>query len=333
MINLNNAILKEDSSSNLRSIEKLKEYCVQYDLKWISSPKTKSGAYFVMSEVSSSIGYNACNFRKHWTNAAILKRNNKRKENMSPLYGRHFRLHSESLDNFVKNYYLKYNIYLGNKKVLWIGDWKTCLDYIDRNLNKYSCNKKDSLILKQFVSPSAQKLQSKIVIPPIKTNNCFSEADIHSCLVELLSYSNYHFKQEDAVNNLLVCKDNCKSRRFDLTLFKPALEQPRVEIYEIKKDQININHVSSTLGEKGYLNLAKNKYKNKSVKLIFLSPKGITEDASRLISCMEDISFIKLSEFVESVLNFIKLDYNVNASQGLWFYENQILPKFSHLIS
>ena len=161
----------------------------------------------------------------------------------------------------------------------------------------------------------------------IQSNN-ISEAKIHSQLVNLLSYSNFHFKQEDPISNSLISKDGCTSRRLDLTIFKQGV----ANIYEIKKDMITTNHITTTLGDKGYYQLAKKRYNQLNINFTFISPLGISEEALRLLDCMDNVDFTSVSNFVSLVLQTIKLDYDINCKEGLWYFENHIANQFKHLI-
>lgn len=325
------SILRENSKAADSDLALINKYCDLYNLKWIPSSHTNNGAYFIMSEVCIAIGSNSGNFRKHWSKSAIDAENKRRKNsNKSYLKGKHFKLEGERLNNFLNSYQNKYRVSLNNR-VLWIGDWLTCLDFIIRKKNNVIQTEE---ILNTQAKSSKSKVESKSPDDKVQVNksnsinNNISEAVIHSDLVKLLSYSNFHFKQEDPISNTLMSKDGCTSRRLDLTVFKQGV----VYVYEIKKYMINCNHITTTLGDKGYYQLAKKRYNASDVNLRFISPNGISQEAARLLDCMDNIEFISVSEFVKQVLQTIKSDYDINCKEGLWYFESHIANQFNHLI-
>ena len=99
------SILKENSNAVDSDLMLIDKYCKMYKLKWVHNNINSSGAYFIMSEVSSAIGSSSCNFRKHWCNSAIDAENKRfRKRNRTYLKGKHFKLEGKKLVNFLNIY-------------------------------------------------------------------------------------------------------------------------------------------------------------------------------------------------------------------------------------
>jgi len=170
--------------------------------------------------------------------------------------------------------------------------------YIDKNKDKHNQNK----IIKKEIN--------------------ISENQIIKELASLSTYGSNPLRREFTILNTL--KDQTvKTRRYDL--FKEINDT--IQIFEIKKNPLTTEHISMTLGEKGYLHLFDNK-DNKSISFIFVAP-FILPSAQRLISLIPNVSFISIDNLVLSIIKDIKTQL---PNEGKWFLK-RIIEEYQEVFS
>lgn len=152
----------------------------------------------------------------------------------------------------------------------------------------------------------------------------FSEKEIQDKLILLSS----HIKGIKLIQELSVPNDQGlqRSRRFDVV----QILKDHILVIEIKKNQINLETVAKTLGDKNYVELAK-RYFRKKVLFLFTSPEseGIDIKAMNLINLMPNINYIPL----ESIFNSLYKEYiNQLPSVALWRSE-EIYKEFHPFIT
>ncbi|MBD2201560.1 hypothetical protein H6G33_09395 [Calothrix sp. FACHB-1219] len=301
MLKLINSILSENPTADITLINKLQLLVDKYNLKWVPS-KLGKGAYFIMHTLSTSKELSYENYRRNWSKS-------------NKLQGKGMLLKGDNLKSFKKIYKDIHKVNLGaNLNSLWIGDWLHAYDYLTKIVN------------------NAAGKTSKVQKPKLKLVNggktsWASEFDIQEELVKLASYSNLNLRREYVIDNLLKNKTNnlARTRRYDLV----HISDKRVVIYELKKGLLTIEDVSTSLGEKGYMNLARSHF-GKEVKLVFLSPIGIQEEAKRLIDEMSNIGFLKVNDFAKAI--YLSIEEEMKKKDSLWFARERILPQFPRLL-
>lgn len=115
-------------------------------------------------------------------------------------------------------------------------------------------------------------------------------------------------------------------RRIDFIKKNPR----NVVIYELKNHKITLRDVSDTIAEKAYMELCKRTF-NKPIKLIFLSPLGIADNAEYLIQQMPNVSYQSTQDFCKDLyIKGINTKWEINRN-----YINELVmsDKFVNLFN
>jgi len=193
-------------------------------------------------------------------------------------------LEGNRLRSFKKRYEEKYNKSLGAINKLHVINETATFNYL-------LSDKLDNYPIYQESFPSS-----------------LSEHEIVKELVSLSSYTSNPFRREVTILNSL--KDQTsKTRRLDLYR---ELEHC-IEVYEVKKTALTSEHISSTLGDKGYLHLLSSS--KKPIKFYFLAPFCLSS-SSRLLSLIPSIDFISIDELILSLFKEIK---DSMPAEGYWY--------------
>jgi hypothetical protein len=152
----------------------------------------------------------------------------------------------------------------------------------------------------------------------------FNEKQIQNKLILLSSHiKGIKLIQEFSVPNI---EEVNKSRRFDVI----QIFNNYVLVIEIKKNTIDLETVSITLGDKNYIELAK-KFFNKEIYFIFTSPKdkGISPKANNLIKLIPNVNYLD----IESIFNNLYLEYVNQLPKEAKWRSKKIYEEFSPFIT
>ncbi|MFS0515132.1 hypothetical protein ACEYW6_10465 [Nostoc sp. UIC 10607] len=283
------AISPEVDSSIL---DELCEWTRTKNLKWVSDINGKN-AYYVMSDLSIAKNLNASDYRDNWVEVTTSGKN----VSSERLAGKGLKLEGDKLANFKKLYEQQNGISLGRINSLWVGNFLHAYSYLVQG---------SSQVAKGF-----QELGAK-AIEVASTNEIQHtvEPELQKQLIELVAYSNVGFKFEVAI---LDSFNPGSHRRWDFVERLPRV----IKIYELKARTLSEQDVKATLVDKKYVELALEKYPNKSIEFIFTSPKGINWEAKSYIEEVNEnakklypnakvkVSFIDLQSITERVVNNI----------------------------
>ncbi|GEM_PF-4306122 len=113
------------------------------------------------------------------------------------------------------------------------------------------------------------------------------EERLQDQLILLAGYGKIKLQQEVTV--LALANSLEKTRRYDIVEF--VNKTNTVRIRELKSRKINIRDIEITLNEKGYYQIATQRWQDKNIEFIFSSLEGIEESAELLIDNIEGVSF------------------------------------------
>nr|WP_322719458.1 hypothetical protein [Nostoc sp. ChiQUE02]MDZ8232481.1 hypothetical protein [Nostoc sp. ChiQUE02] len=292
---LKDSILASEPQADQTILQELCDLVRKYQLNWVTAAEDKggAGAYFVMSEVAKAKGLDEKDYVKHWGSLTSSEKGNQSES----LAGRDFKLVGDSLKSFKDVYFSLYGESLGRAPSLLIGDWKRTYSYLTQGRSE-TAKDFQSLGSRAIEVASTNDLQHTI------------EPDLQKQLIELSSYSNINFRFEVAT---LDSFNPGSHRRWDFVERLPKV----VKVHELKARTLSEQDVKSTLIDKKYIELAIEKYSNKSIEFIFTSPKGISWEAKNYIQEVNDkakklypgskvkVSFIDLQDITERVISNI----------------------------
>lgn len=187
------------------------------------------------------------------------------------------------------NDYFGYRIVPFNKKVSYI-------HYEIFKLYAYACDIEFGIFISNinFLESNNEKDITRTLIKKDKSEHEISK-DI-KYLLDLMIENNKIEIEQSFINTL---DNNSITRRVDFIINKEEV----VEIFELKRDNINLEMVTKLICEKKYLKLASIHY-NKPSTLNFISLKDITEEAKELLEYIPNINFIKVQDFLEDNYNY-----------------------------
>jgi hypothetical protein len=122
---------------------------------------------------------------------------------------------------------------------------------------------------------------------------------------ECMTLGSYLIKEYQLLN---VIDNQTYTRRLDLV----RVNKRNVIVYEVKRNEITVNDIITTIATRGYIELCEKTFK-KPIKLVMVSPVGITDEALRLINSMSNVSYESVKEYsrklyVEAIDNKYKHD-------------------------
>ncbi len=294
---LKDSILASEPQADQTILQELCDLVRKYQLNWVPAAEDKggAGAYFVMAEVAKAKGLDVEDYRKNWSTNSESTTAIKERQSES-LAGRDFKLVGDSLKAFKDAYFSLYGEPLGRAPSLIVGDWKRTYAYLTQGKSETA---------KDFQGLGARAVEVA------STNELHTiEPDLQKQLIELSAYSNIGFKFEVATYDTF---NPGSHRRWDFVERLPKV----IKIHELKARTLSEQDVRATLVDKKYIELAIEKYPNKSIEFIFTSPKGISWEAKNYIQEVNynskklypgskvKVSFIDLQDITERVINNI----------------------------
>lgn len=143
------------------------------------------------------------------------------------------------------------------------------------------------------------------------------EQTIQEKLILLHSYTGNPVVQE-----WIVDKGWNDSARFDL------VDICEHRIIELKKDIITVEKIVEKVITKRYLEYADTEFNHDKFKLVFLSPKGLTEDAKYFIKQMNwRVTYMEWNDYILQVMNKIK----DKCGKQQWYF-NSLQPQLLDMI-
>ncbi|MBW4421172.1 MAG: hypothetical protein KME13_18385 [Myxacorys californica WJT36-NPBG1] len=311
-LNLKDSILAKNPNADITIISKLTDLIEKHNISWVPS-SSKTGSYFIMSELSIAKGLTKDDYQKHWAcekkesttseegmssecspsntsdnryQRAVVNPNLKPKpvrpsestssEKGNPsLPGKSFKLEGAKLKTFKRLYLECTGKDLGRINSIWVGDFEHAYSY-----------------LVQGSTEAAQGFQSlgsdaitQAALEPIEdvtrrelNGIGLSEEQIQDQLLLLCNHGYYKLEPEQSVKDFPQSK--CVVRRFDLVHKRPDKHKRKVvTIYELKRNVIDLCDVITTIEAKRYVELGKLAYNTEHVKLIMVAPFGGTQEA------------------------------------------------------
>lgn len=149
------------------------------------------------------------------------------------------------------------------------------------------------------------------------------EERIQDQLMLLAGYGKIQLQQEVTVLTLPGSQE--KTRRYDIVEFNNS---NIVKIRELKSHKITQQDLETTL-KKGYLELAKERWPDQKIELIFSSLDGIDDQAELMIDTIPDVSYEDVQDFA------LRLYINVleNTPRDGWtFFKSNVVSKFSQIL-
>ncbi|MCW5317916.1 hypothetical protein GTQ43_30355 [Nostoc sp. KVJ3] len=269
-----------------------------HNLKWVSDKNGKN-AYYIMSDLSVAKGLYIKDYANYWSPEA-KSTSPVKQDSLESLPGKALKLEGNNLANFKILYKEQNGISLGKINSLWVGDFLHAYSYLVQGSTETA---------KDFQTLGSIAIETSIK-KEIEQSSHVIEPDLQKQLIELAAYSNVGFKFEVAI---LDSFNPGSHRRWDFVERLPKV----VKVYELKARTLSEQDVKATLTDKKYIELAIEKYPNKSIEFIFTSPKGINWEAKNYIEEVNEnakklypgskvkVSFIDLQSITERVINNI----------------------------
>jgi hypothetical protein len=141
----------------------------------------------------------------------------------------------------------------------------------------------------------------------------------------LAGYGNIKLRQEVTV--LSLPNSQQITRRYDIVQFVNRTNT--VKVRELKSRKITLRDIEITLSEKGYYEIAINRWPDKNIKLIFSSLQGIDQDAKDFIDEIEGITYEDVQD--------LGLRLYINALQntpieGWTYFQINVASKFMEIL-
>lgn len=317
---LRDSILDECPSASSFLLDRLEKLVKEFSLDWVPG-KYGNGAYFLCSQLAKSQHSNPKDFTRGW----IRFKTNTNWEHY-PVSPAVKKLTGDYLKNFKTLYEHYTSINLGSINALHVVNWVGALAYLLKG--KQIDFPKPAPVLTLVEEPKRViPSPSPKVIPFPSSTSVEPEKAYQDQLALLSLHTSYIFKQEVVIRDTLRPGQN--TRRYDLVEF----QDDSIIIYELKKNMITSLDVSTTLGEKGYLTLASEKYKGRNITLVFTSPNGIEPAAQRIIDLMPGVEFYSVQSIATRLLqDAIERVKEESPAQTQWYLEKKLLPQFSLII-
>lgn len=311
--NLKQSILAKNKKIDVKVLDELETLVDKYKLSWVPA-STGNNAHFLCSEVLKAVGKDDNYFKTTWT------------KNKKDVIDRYFeygvlpRLENVkgAALNYIRDAWLHYNDKDVSDNDGWVLEWSIThwilTTFTKNNILSFA---KDSLIV-QRKGPCLGNEDDEYLY------NDYLEDNLRLRIVELASYqSKIKLVQEFTLDNTILKSNTnvAKTRRIDLLEYKPNRSYVA---YELKLSMITADHVKEALGDKGYLELLRKRFKGRKIKFYFMSPKGISPEAKRLISNNPYVDFIPVSKLVNKLINVIRSE---TPDAGRWFF----VQKFKEL--
>ncbi len=295
---LKSVIKSADPSVNQTIVNELCRLTEEYGLKWTTNSKGENAIY-IMSALSVAKGLSSEDYLKNWANKSDLTTSEKERSSET-LAGKACKLEGKLLIDFKARYEQQNKVSLGRIKALWVGDFLHAYSYLTQG---------SSQAAKDFQTLGSVAIKTSVE-REIEESSHTIEPDLQKQIIELSAYSNIDFKFEVAI---LDSFNPGSHRRWDFVERLPKV----VKIYELKARTLSEQDVKATLVDKKYIQLAIQKYPNKSIEFIFTSPKGINWEAKNYIEEVNEnakklypeakvkVSFVDLQSITERVINNI----------------------------
>ncbi|MBD2199938.1 MULTISPECIES: hypothetical protein [Calothrix] len=282
MLNIKESILSREPEANLSTLSELMHLVDKYNLKWVPSNQG-NGAYFIMSQLSEAKGLDKEDYLKNWANLTGSVENNSSESTTSllqrsseSLAGKAFKLEGEELRNFKDNYFQVTGESLGRINSLWVGDWLHGYAYLVQG---------NSEAAKDFQSLGAEAIKKGVdrELPPIDNvdrkllynSGWKKEADLQIALSYLASYTPFKLTSEFPVEDYSDSKTEV--RRFDLFRVQPhKTKRSIIYCFELKKDIIDYYDLIDAIEAKRYVQLLKDRFTTKEIKMYLVAPFGGT---------------------------------------------------------
>lgn len=285
-LNLKEGVLSQVPELSPNVVNNISNLVDYYQLAWFSD-RDGQGVYFLLADVARVMEVHSRSIMRTWKNF----QNSKEIKN-APIPPACYMLRGEEV------------------KELRLREPKLDIPVKCNNLN--ICN---------WTMLYALRITPEFPLPNVvRSNNRISEKLVQSQLIGIASYTPNPLTREMTVKD---CMPNpVNTRRFDLVRkFKNE-----IHIYELKSRVLENEDVASTIGTKGYLELATSHF-NSKVKFNFVA-EGITSEASRMLRAIGNVGFITIKDLAHKLKGEV-LDQTPDT--GKWFYEKEIFPAYSIL--
>ncbi|AVH67046.1 hypothetical protein [Nostoc sp. 'Peltigera membranacea cyanobiont' N6] len=268
------------------------------NLKWVSDINGQN-AYYLMGDLSVAKDLDSDDYRRNWSSEAKVTTGEKNRPS-ERLAGKGLKLEGDKLANFKKLYEQQNGVSLGRINSLCVGNFLHAYSYLVQG---------SSQVAKGFQTLGSVAIETSVK-KEIEESSHVIEPDLQKQLIELVAYSNVGFKFEVAILDTF---NPGSHRRWDFVERLPRV----IKVYELKAHTLSEQEVKTTLVNKKYIELAIEKYPNKSIEFIFTSPKGINWEAKSYIEEVNKdakklypgakvkVSFIDLQSITERVVNNI----------------------------
>lgn len=270
--------------------------------------------YFLGKEIEILKGNSGDHFKRSYKN--FLK-SDKYQPNKFDIPPKMIILEGETLKSFKQKYQDKYNKSLGSINKLHVLNESAAINYLYPDIVKELKEKKKApqqqiaKVIKERSSISKSKPISRKLETKTNLFNTNSEHELVKNFILLSSYCPTPFRREVTFINTL--KDQtAKTRRFDL--YRQLSNT--LQVIEVKNSALTAEHISSTIGDKGYLHLLE----DDSYEFYFVAP-SITPAATRMLSVIPTVHYKSVDTLVIELLKEIKESL---PSAGVWFMKRVI---------
>jgi hypothetical protein len=307
---LEEAIMMDTPKADPLIIKKLSNLCKKYNINWIPGGPGK-GAFFVSNQLATAKGVDSRDFSNNWaSNKVTISAQFQESTGKRPFV---MKLKTQELRTFKDLWKHYIGGDLGRAPELYICEWPIAYWYLTRGRSDAATD---------FTLLGAEAINPIVLTTPVESLTYLSEEEIQTRIALLSTYSTrIKLTQEETLINTL--DKTSKTRRFDLVERRGKKE---VIIYELKRDVVTADHIKEILGERGYLDLAKKKYRGKKVRLVFISPNGIEESAKRMIRYNLAVSYMNVFKLIERIQRSI---LNQTNPAGHFKFIKDIFPKLA----
>jgi hypothetical protein len=281
-LNIKESILSKYPEANQSTLAELMNLVNKYNLKWIPSNQG-DGAYFIMSQLSEAKGTDKEDYLKNWADLTSNVESNSSESTTSllqrsseSLAGKAYKLEGDTLKKFKDNYSQVTGESLGRINSLWVGDWLHGYSYLVQGKSEAA---------KSFQSLGASTIKKALdrELPAINhvdrkliyNSGWDREVDLQIALSYLASHSPFKLTSEFPVEDYPDSKTEV--RRFDLLRVQPhKTKRSIIYCFELKKDIIDYHDLIDTVEAKRYVQLLKDRFTTKEVKMYLVAPFGGT---------------------------------------------------------
>jgi hypothetical protein len=345
-------ILKErDVSISNEILKDFLSLINKHSIKYVIGKDNK--AYFPLGILSGVKGKDIKDFSKNYENSLSISSSGNYYLS-KVLAGRFYKLSGEELKSFKESYFKEYKVSFSRTSSLWITDHSGAMSYMFQNNNKVNSKAETNTASKDFQEHATTSLNKNYehAVNRINNNNnttrdlpnstshkFASEEEIEEALIRLSDFSPIKLTRQYMLDNSPLYNNKewntAQSRRLDFI----RIERRKVFIYEIKQGSISAEHISQTIGTKGYIDLVKNQYPNKSVKLVFITDapnnKLLTDCAERLVKTMSkkalrNIQFKTVRNLAEEI---VEETLKTIPDKLQWQYKKHRLAEYEYLLT